>query len=86
MYFKIRENKLFSVAVLLVAMIFILIPYNVKAMTPTQRSRCEVFARCVGYLRPVNNFNPGKLQEYKDRKYFDSALNNNFNQNEKDNN
>ena len=31
---------------------------------------CEVYARCVGYLRPVAQFNQGKLQEYRDRKNY----------------
>ena len=33
---------------------------------------CEVYSRVVGYLRPVNQWNPGKQAEFKDRKYFDS--------------
>jgi len=31
---------------------------------------CEVYARVVGYLRPVNQFNPGKQQEFKERVNF----------------
>jgi len=31
---------------------------------------CEVYTRIVGYLRPVNQFNPGKQQEFKERKEF----------------
>ena len=31
---------------------------------------CEVFARVVGYIRPVQQFNKGKVQEYKQRKVF----------------
>jgi hypothetical protein len=31
---------------------------------------CEVYTRVVGYLRPVNQFNIGKQQEYKERKMF----------------
>jgi anaerobic ribonucleoside-triphosphate reductase len=31
---------------------------------------CEVYSRIVGYLRPVQNWNEGKKQEYKDRKPF----------------
>ena len=30
----------------------------------------EVFTRCVGYLRPVKQFNPGKQEEVKERKMF----------------
>ena len=28
---------------------------------------CEVYSRVVGYLRPVNGWNKGKKQEFKDR-------------------
>ena len=31
---------------------------------------CEVYARIVGYLRPVQNWNAGKQEEFKDRKAF----------------
>ena len=31
---------------------------------------CEVYSRIVGYLRPVQNWNEGKKQEFKDRKTF----------------
>lgn len=31
---------------------------------------CEVYTRVCGYIRPVNNFNAGKKQEYEDRKPF----------------
>ena len=33
--------------------------------------RCEVFSRVVGYLRPVQNWNLGKKQEYSMRKVYD---------------
>ena len=33
---------------------------------------CEVFARVVGYVRPVKNFNAGKQEEFKDRKIINS--------------
>jgi len=32
-----------------------------------QRTKCEVFSRIVGYLRPVKNWNVGKQAEFKDR-------------------
>lgn len=35
-----------------------------------RRTRCEVFTRCVGYLRPISQFNEGKLQEFYERKLF----------------
>lgn len=35
-----------------------------------ERTKCEVYSRVVGYLRPVNQWNPGKKQEFKDRIVF----------------
>ncbi len=32
---------------------------------------CEVYSRVVGYLRPVNQWNKGKQQEFSDRRTFD---------------
>lgn len=29
----------------------------------------EVYSRVVGYYRPVNNWNDGKREEFKDRNY-----------------
>lgn len=34
---------------------------------------CEVYSRIVGYLRPIQNWNKGKLQEFKDRKTYNLA-------------
>ncbi|NPV85352.1 MAG: hypothetical protein HPY45_05020 [Anaerolineae bacterium] len=31
------------------------------------RVPCEVYSRVVGYLRPVQNWNVGKQQEFKER-------------------
>ena len=31
---------------------------------------CEEYSRVVGYIRPVKQWNPGKKEEYKDRKEF----------------
>ena len=36
-----------------------------------KRTECEVYSRVVGYLRPVNQWNRGKQQEFNDRKVFD---------------
>jgi len=38
---------------------------------PKCESNCEVYSRIVGYMRPVNQWNDGKQQEFKDRKLFD---------------
>jgi ribonucleoside-triphosphate reductase len=34
------------------------------------RTKCEVYSRIVGYLRPVSQWNGGKKAEWKDRKEF----------------
>ena len=35
-----------------------------------ERTRCEVYSRVVGYLRPVKQWNQGKKEEFKDRKIY----------------
>lgn len=35
-----------------------------------ERSKCECWSRCMGFLRPVSFFNIGKKSEFKERKYF----------------
>ena len=35
-------------------------------------TECEIYSRVVGYLRPVNQWNRGKQQEFTDRKTFDT--------------
>ncbi len=45
------------------------------AATKRERQKCEVYSRVVGYLRPVNQWNNGKRQEFYDRKTFDQSLN-----------
>ncbi|MFA6716503.1 MAG: anaerobic ribonucleoside-triphosphate reductase [Victivallales bacterium] len=32
--------------------------------------KCEVWSRPCGYFRPVENWNRGKKEEFKDRKVF----------------
>ena len=36
----------------------------------SKRTKCEVYSRVVGYLRPVSQYNVGKKSEFKDRKVF----------------
>ena len=31
---------------------------------------CEIYSRVSGYFRPISNFNIGKQQEFKDRKFY----------------
>lgn len=40
----------------------------------SQRTKCEVYSRVVGYIRPIQNWNPGKLQEFHDRVTFDKVF------------
>ena len=42
-----------------------------KATCPICGSKTEVYSRITGYYRPVQNWNDGKAQEYKDRKEYD---------------
>jgi len=44
-------------------------------MTKKARTECEVYSRVVGYLRPIDQWNLGKRQEYKDRKLFNTGDN-----------
>ena len=42
-----------------------------KFSCPECGEKTEVYSRITGYYRPVQNWNDGKLQEYKDRKVYD---------------
>lgn len=35
-----------------------------------ERTKCEVYSRVVGYIRPVSQWNEGKQEEFKDRVLF----------------
>jgi len=37
---------------------------------PKCDSSCEIYSRVVGYFRPINQWNKGKKNEFKDRKYY----------------
>lgn len=34
------------------------------------KTKCEIYSRVVGYIRPVEQWNDGKQAEFKDRKLF----------------
>ena len=36
-----------------------------------KKCKTEVFARVTGFFQPTGTWNPGKVQEFKDRKKFD---------------
>lgn len=38
---------------------------------PVFNPRTEIYSRCVGYYRPKDQYNPGKLAEVESRKMFD---------------
>ena len=48
---------------------------------PKCGQKAEVYSRITGYYRPVQNWNDGKLEEYKERKTY-NVLNSKFNPNE----
>ena len=39
-------------------------------MGVTLRVRAEVYSRIVGYMRPIRNWNAGKIAEYNERKVY----------------
>lgn len=42
----------------------------------SKRQPCEVYSRIVGYIRPVDQWNPGKQAEFHDRVTFDGVMKN----------
>jgi ribonucleoside-triphosphate reductase len=40
------------------------------ANTEAGRTKCEIYSRVVGYIRPTNQWNEGKQAEYADRVEF----------------
>lgn len=36
-----------------------------------KRTKCTVWSRCMGYHRPIESFNMGKIGEHKDRIMFE---------------
>ena len=43
---------------------------NEEEKNPVKRVACEVYSRIVGYLRPVQDWNKGKQQEFDERKTY----------------
>lgn len=44
---------------------------NSEAEVVEVKVPCEVYSRVVGYLRPTQNWNQGKQQEFSDRQAFE---------------
>lgn len=40
----------------------------------SERQKCEVWTRVMGYYRPLSGYNKGKQSEFKDRKWFTEEL------------
>jgi hypothetical protein len=38
--------------------------------TNSDRVPCEIYSRVVGYLRPIQHWNPGKQAEHRARKFY----------------
>ena len=43
---------------------------DVTGLKESERQRCEVWTRVMGYHRPVSEFNTGKKGEHYERKHF----------------
>ncbi len=43
---------------------------TVADLKASERQRCEVWTRVMGYHRPVSEFNPGKKGEHYERTHF----------------
>ena len=43
---------------------------QIAELKESERQRCEVWTRVMGYHRPVSEFNPGKKSEHFERKHF----------------
>jgi hypothetical protein len=38
-------------------------------------SKCEIYSRVTGYMRPINSWNKGKREEFKDRRAYTTLQN-----------
>lgn len=41
-----------------------------EEMKDVHGTACQVYSRVVGYLRPVQSWNNGKIEEYRGRKFY----------------
>lgn len=48
---------------------------NGEDLPEEERTRCEVYSRIVGYLRPVEQWNKGKREEFSNRETFETSIN-----------
>ncbi len=43
---------------------------EIKESFELKRQKCEIYSRVVGYIRPIDSWNPGKQSEWNDRKVY----------------
>ena len=48
--------------------------HYLPGLTDSERTRCEIWTRVMGYHRPVSAFNDGKRAEHAERRYFKEQL------------
>lgn len=48
--------------------------HEVVEIPDEQRTRCKVYARVVGFIRPIDNWNDAKTQEFRRREVFDEKV------------
>jgi anaerobic ribonucleoside-triphosphate reductase len=39
----------------------------------TCKEKCEIYSRVTGYMRPINSWNKGKKEEFKERKTYETT-------------
>ena len=44
------------------------------AAQKSKRTKCQVYSRVVGFITPTENWNKGKLEEFKDRVTYDQVF------------
>lgn len=49
-------------------------PEEILEILSSKRSKCIVYTRVMGYHRPVESFNVGKLAEHKERQKFEEPI------------
>lgn len=47
---------------------------NREDLPEEERTRCEVYSRIVGYMRPVEQWNDGKKEEFRNRETFETSI------------
>lgn len=46
---------------------------NIITLEDSERQRCEIWTRVMGYHRPLSSFNIGKKGEFHERHFFEEA-------------